>query len=172
MPFPAAELSYENKTKNRFSYQVTAACLLPKGLMDIGLNVPPNYKGFNVSLEEKYYYQKGAHFGPYVAVELHYLKALYTESSVFGPEKTWTDTTYHYSRYGDTISINRQTFTLNLKWGLQFSKNHFTVDMYVGVGIRYRDVRHYNQLILMMQWKHQDIPITIITPTERDNIGH
>lgn len=146
IPFPAVELSYEQLSANRFASQITASYILPSGAMDKGLSVKPNYQGFSFGLEERWYYQNRKAFGPYVAAELHYFKALYTEGGYFVKKNSQVDTFFVKNSYSDTVSVNRQTFTLNLKWGIQFSNGPVVVDLYMGIGLRYRDVRFYNQM--------------------------
>lgn len=146
IPFPAVELSYEQLSTNRFASQITASYLLPSGARDRGSSINANYKGFSLGFEERWYYQKRKAFGSYVAAELHYLKALYTEVGHFEMANAQIDSIYIRTSYADTVSANRQTFTLNLKWGIQFNNGPVVVDIYAGIGLRYRDVRFYNQI--------------------------
>lgn len=143
---PSIELSYERRTGKHYSTQVMASYLLPSGLSPVEYSIQPNNKGFRVALEEKYYTMASAPAGPYLGLELDYLKNKYRDRAYFGDRFPYSDSLKPYRNYADTFGIKRQTFSINLKLGCQFVRKHITLDAYVGLGIRYRDVTHFDRI--------------------------
>lgn len=146
---PSIELSYERRTGKHFSTQLIASYLIPVGLAQLAYDYDafkPNNKGFRIALEEKYYTLGSAPAGPYWALELDYLKNKYRDRAYFGDKFPYSDSLKPYRNYADSFGIKRQTFNINLKFGCQFVRKHITVDAYVGLGIRYRDVTHFDRI--------------------------
>jgi len=143
---PSIEMSYERKTGRSFSTQIMASYLLPISIMDIGSDFKPNIKGFRVSVEEKFYLKKSAPLGPYLSFEFNYLKNQYKDIWNFGIEDIYSDTTYNFTNYPDTFGIKKQTFSFNLKLGYQLIVRRLSFDFYAGLGIRYKDVSHFDRI--------------------------
>lgn len=143
---PSIEISYERKTGRIFSTQIMASYLFPMTIMDIGNEFKPNISGFRVSLEEKLYLKKSAPIGPYISFEFNYLKNQYQDVWMFGVENIYSDTTYNYTNYEDTYGINKQTYSFNLKLGYQLITKRLSFDFFGGLGIRYKDVVHFDRI--------------------------
>ena len=143
---PSIELSYERKTSRSFSTQIMASYMLPLSVLDIGSDFKPDIKGFRVAIEEKFYLNKSAPFGPYLSFELNYLNNQYKDIWNFGVENIYTDPTYNFTNYPDTFGIKKQTYSFNFKYGYQKIVNRFTFDLYAGIGLRYKDVKHFDRI--------------------------
>lgn len=143
---PSIELSYERRTGRSFSTQLMASYLLPISVMDIGNDFKPDIKGFRVSIEEKFYFKKSAPLGPYASFEFNYLNNQYKDIWNFGVKNIYSDTTYNFTNYPDTFGIKKQTFSFNLKLGYQLIVKRLTFDFYAGIGLRYKDVRHFDRI--------------------------
>ncbi|NOU46460.1 MAG: DUF3575 domain-containing protein [Bacteroidales bacterium] len=146
LDFPSIELSFERRTGSSFSTQVLASYLLPNGLMNNGNDFNPNIKGFRLSIEEKYYFKKSAPLGPYVSFEFNYLNNKYKDIWNFGIKNIYSDTTYNFTNYTDTFGIKKQTYSFNLKLGYQYIVKRLSFDFYAGIGLRYKDVRHFDRI--------------------------
>ena len=132
---PSVELTYERKTSNHFSTSVMASYLLPNSIMDQFNGVDKNAKGVRFALEEKFYFKKTAPAGWYLGLELDYLKRDYDGTVTILLDK---DPYFQIER----VRIKRQSYSLNLKSGYQFFAGHFAFEVYAGLGLRYRDVKH------------------------------
>lgn len=142
---PAIELAYERKTGRKFSTQIMASFLLPSSIMDTKQVPPENNQGFRLAIEEKYYFQKFAPSGFYFSIELDFLTTEYNEVWNFGVENIYSDTLFLYTNNSDTFSIKKQTYSLNLKLGYQLIIKRISIDFYAGIGLRYKDVTHYDR---------------------------
>lgn len=143
---PSIELSYERRTSCSFSTQLMASYLLPTSVMDIGVEFKPEIKGFRVAVEQKYYFKKSAMFGPYVSIEFNYLNNQYKDFGYFGVQDIYSDTAYNNTNYPDTFGIKKQTYSLNLKLGYQIIDKRLAIDFYGGIGLRYKDVKHFDRI--------------------------
>jgi hypothetical protein len=143
---PAAEISFEKSTSKNYSSQVMASWLLPKSSWKLRDDFNPCIQGFRVSIEEKYYFMNTAPSGPYLSLELSYLKNKYNDIQRFGIKDIYSDTSYKNTNYSDSISIKKQTLSLNFKFGGQYFINRLSFDLYFGLGIRYKDVRHTGRI--------------------------
>ncbi len=143
---PGVEISYERWTGELLSTQITASWLLPNGVWDTE-DIKPDRRGYRLALEERFYYQKSAPSGPYIALEINYLRNTYHSEWMFGVANPMYDPESMVRRnYLDTFGIKKQTISFNLKWGLQTLSNRFSVDFYIGLGLKYRDVRHFDRI--------------------------
>lgn len=142
---PAIELSYERRTGNSFSTQIMASYLLPKSVWGVSTDFNPDIKGGRVSLEEKFYFKKSAPLGPYFSLEFNYLKNRYRDIWDFGVKNIYSDTTYNFTNYRDEYGINKQTYSLNLKFGYQMIVKRLSLDFYGGLGLKYKDVVHFDR---------------------------
>lgn len=143
---PSIELSLERKTGKSFSTQIMASYLLPKGIINISTDFKPDIKGFSASIEEKFYFKKSAPIGPYLSFEFNYLKNQYQSIWNFGVKDIYSDTTFNFTNYPDTFGIKKQTYSFNLKLGYQIIDKRLSIDFYGGVGLRYKDVEHYDRI--------------------------
>jgi hypothetical protein len=143
---PGIELSLERRTGNYFATQLMASYLLPFTFEDFNTIYKPNIKGYRVAIEEKYYFRKTTPTGPYISLELNYLKNRYRTIESFGIKNIYSDSTYNNTNYSDTIRIYKQTFSINFKFGYQFIVNRLSFDFFAGPGLRYKDVRHLDRI--------------------------
>jgi hypothetical protein len=140
------EISYEKKFSNYFTTQFTATYLFPVNVWDVNHDFKPNIKGFQLAIEEKFYFKRSAPIGPYISLEFNYLKNQYHDIWHFETDDIYPDTSYNYTNYSDTFGIKKQTFSLNFKLGYQIVRQRFSIDLYAGLGIRYKDVVHFDRI--------------------------
>ena len=143
---PSIELSYERITGRSFSTQLMASCLLPINQIGVIKDFNPEIKGFRFSVEEKFYFKKSAPLGPYAGFEFNYLNNQYKDIWSFDVKNTNSGTAYNYASYSDTFGIKKQTFSFNLKFGYQIITKRLAIDFYAGLGLRYKDVRHFDRI--------------------------
>lgn len=143
---PGIEISYERKTGNYFATQMMVSYLLPISIWDIGDDFKPAVQGFSVALEEKFYFRKSAPKGPYIGLEFNYMKNQYKDICRFSVKNNYLDTTNNNTNYPDTIGIKKQTFSINLKFGYQLFIKRISLDFYIGLGLRYKDIRHFDRI--------------------------
>lgn len=141
---PSLELSYERRTGRSFSTQLTASCLLPISIMDLGASFKPSIRGFSAAVEEKYYLKKSAPLGAYVGLELNYLNVQQYEILNFTAKNNNQDTINR--NYSDTFRVKKQTYSFNIKFGYQVIVKRMAIDLYAGLGLRYKDVAHFDRL--------------------------
>ena len=140
------EIGLEKKINNSFSAQIMTSNLLPNSVWDLGYDFKPEIKGFQQALEGRYYMKKTAPLGPYISFEFNYLQNKYRNISRFGPANLNSDFWYDNTIYADTIGIRKKTYSFNFKHGYQFIKNRFSIDIYAGLGAKYKDVLHKDRL--------------------------
>ena len=141
---PALELSAEKGTGNRVATQLMASYLLPSRISDNGNDFKPNIKGYRIAVEEKYYLKKQAPVGSYVSFELNYMKNKYTDILTFGSSRYLFLSPYDSSNIKDTLGIKKQTFSINCKFGHQLIIKKLSIDLYAGLGMRYKDVKYFD----------------------------
>ena len=148
-PAPAIEFAYERGVSNHFSVQVVGNFLLPMKMSFLDNDIK-SLGGGKVGLEFRAY--KGKPFAPrmikgkatkhwYIAIEAYQEFAQYFRDKEFkildpGPDfSQWTEENLHYKRWATT---------LNCKLGVTVVKRKFNLDLYAGLGIRYRSVTILN----------------------------
>lgn len=142
---PAVELSYERWTGKRLSTELTASLMLPRPIMDTD-GTKYDTRGFYVALEQRWYYRNSAPVGPYVALELNHLHSRYRSGWIFGEPDPFAYPEEQIRRsYFDDFGIRKRTTSLNFKWGLQYVIGRMAFDLYFGLGLKYRDVRHFDR---------------------------
>lgn len=141
----ALEISYERKTGDNFSTQIMGSYLLPESFIDQANGFSPNIKGYRLAVEERFYMNKSAPLGPYFGLELNYMKNRYRDVWNMRVKDVSSDTSFNYSYYPDTFRIEKQTYSINLKIGYQLFLKRFSFDFYTGVGLRYKDVGHFDR---------------------------
>ncbi len=142
----SVELSYERKTGNRFATELMASSILPESILDMGDGFTMNSKGFATAIEEKFYFHGNRTVRQYLSISVQYLHNRYHDIDCFTDQATNYDSLLYYPCYSDTISIKKQTLSFDVKWGLQLTVKRITFDFYSGIGLRYKDVRHYNRM--------------------------
>lgn len=130
------EMSFERKTSDEFSTQLTAAYTLP-AIWNFNGFKPRKLSGFQLAVEERYYWGETAPVGFYLAGEFVYLNNSYYFTDAFIAENQ-----YYTVFYEDEFKVKKQTFSLNAKIGKQFFIKRFSVDFSVGAGLRYKNVKH------------------------------
>lgn len=138
----AVELTFERATGNRFSTGLTVGWLLPNNPGSGSVVPNPNSRGVSLALEEKYYLRASAPRGSYLAAGLSFLKNRYKAEEDFIDADAAEGLYPEDHSYRDEIIVNKQTLTFFVKWGYQFHINRFSLEVYGGLGIRYKDVYH------------------------------
>lgn len=131
---PAFELSYERRTAPSFSTQLMVSYLLPRTVWDFSKPTIINMNGFRTALEEKFYFRKSAPFGPYLGLEFDYLTSRYDDIRSFST----------ISSQPDQVSIKKENYSLNFKFGYQLITKQLSFDCFMGLGLRYKNVKHLN----------------------------
>lgn len=137
---PGFELAYERKTSSKFSTQFMGSVLFDYK------NSNATLAGFRTSIEEKYFYRESAPIGPYLSFEINYLQKKYYDTWNFGIADIYYNPDYANTNYSDTYGINKKTLSFNFKWGYQTIINRFVFDFYTGLGLKYRDVQHFDRI--------------------------
>lgn len=137
---PGIELSCERRTSNYFTTQVMASVLFPFNYWNFNNSLSQNINGYRTAFEEKFYFKKTAPIGPYVSLELNYLKksdisiSIQNSTGLFSFMSSTSSISIH------TTEFHKQTFSINFKIGYQYFINRFSFDCYTGLGLRYKDV--------------------------------
>src|SRR5690606_8797522 len=143
---PGIEINYERKFDD-FSTQLSVAYLTDV----FGITEFTDFKGFRIALEEKYFlnskskkiFQKREYFHPYFSASIAFTKTDYKFESSFGLMDSDTDfVTYEYL---DIFGVKKQTMSLNFKYGFQTIYKHWIVDISFGLGLKYKNVKHYDR---------------------------
>lgn len=139
------EFSFEKKYSKNLSTEFMASYLLKEGsLLFFNRSYPLNAKGYRLSIEERYYFVDNNKMGPYIAFEFNYMNTKYDRILIFGNDIN-IPAPYYYS-YQDSITIKKTTQSYNCKVGYQFNVKKFVIDMYGGLGVRNRKIRHMNRV--------------------------
>lgn len=136
---PGLELSYERKTSSKFSTQFMGSLLFD-------LENKSSIVGFRTSIEEKYFYRDSSPIGPYMSFEINYLQKKYYDTWNFGIADVNYNPDYKNTNYSDIYGINKKTLSLDLKWGYQKIIKRFVIDFYAGLGLKYRNVKHFDRI--------------------------
>jgi hypothetical protein len=134
------EISYEKKTSSKFSTQLSATYIIP-AIWDFEDFKPRKLSGFQLSIEERLYWKETAPVGYYFAAELNYLNSSYHFTDSFTARNK-----YYSIRYEDEFGVKKQTFSLNAKIGRQFFIDRLSIDLSVGVGLRYKNINHFDKI--------------------------
>src|SRR5690554_5981336 len=156
----AVELTFERAMGNHFATGLTAGWLLPHNLGSGPVEPYPKARGFTVAVEQKYYLRESAPRGSYFAAELDFLLNRYHVREYFIDASAAEGLYYEENTYQDDIVIHKQTLTLSVKWGCQFLIGRFGLEVFGGVGIRYKDVYHsgrQNPLDAMFRPPHPNV---------------
>jgi hypothetical protein len=128
---PGIEVNYERLHKRNFSTQLSVT--YPTTIF--GKNIE-NFRGYRVAIEEKYFRQKNHPAGAYLSAEIHHSNIRFNKiNELYDSAVTIID----------TFTVHRQTTALNFKLGRQFYHKQFVLDLSMGVGLKYRDVKHSNR---------------------------
>lgn len=152
------QLSYERQFSERFSTQLTGARIID--VFPYHFNDITNLKGYLIGIEEKYFLKRKKNYSNYVSVDLTYLSCSLNKAATFTYKPTNDSLSGDHS---DTILIKRKTSTLSFKYGFQYYYKRLIIDINIGLGIRYRDVTHFEKLYPDAVWWRG---IHASTPTE------
>lgn len=140
---PAVELSYERKTGKNFSTQLMASYLLRTSLI---YGFQPDLEGYKVAIEEKFYFNKSALQGRYLGLEFSFMHNKNKEIWQFGEADIYNNPTAVLTNYTDTFGINKQMYRLHLKLGYQYIYKRFAIDVFAGLGVRYKNTTHFDRI--------------------------
>ncbi len=128
-------MSYERSYENNLSTQFSA------GLATNIIGKPfKKLQGYNIGLEEKYFLSKKSKSWRYFSLALNHDDIKYQEKT------SGVDTITNLTII-DTFTIARKTTSLAVKYGIQFYKKHFVLDINLGAGLKYRTVKHYGRTL-------------------------
>lgn len=132
---PALEMGIERRHSHILSTNLMVASLLKEAFIESHKEIDLNPVGYRVAIEERMYFLQSAPTGPYLAFELDYLNKSIVKEASFENKNA-------YTLYRSTYRIDRQNYNAHLKLGYQRIVNHFSVEFFAGLGIRYRSVIH------------------------------
>lgn len=140
------EISYERRTGN-FSTQIATAYLTD--IFRVGDF--RQLKGFRIGLEEKYFlnsstrkiFQQTKYNQPYFSIDVAYTKVDYKFTAIFGTEVSPDEPLLN--EYKDDFGVKKQKIVLNFKYGLQKRYNNFVFDFSFGIGLKCKNVKHYDR---------------------------
>jgi hypothetical protein len=141
---PSIELSYGRRTGKHYYSEISLGYILPESYSYSDPIIKPEMKGFTLGLEEKYFYNISGPVSNYVGFECAYLNNQFKDVWTFEKAKKYLDS--NYISYQDTIGIKKQTIRFNFKVGRQYVYESLVIDIYAGLGLRFKDVRHYDKL--------------------------
>lgn len=136
------ELGFEFRNMSLLSTEIRVTQLFSNRLRNVKSSWNPEIQGNIFHLEERVYIKNSAPYGPYFALGISYMWSKYNESWRF-QQKMDDNTTIFYD---DTISIRKNYTDITLKFGYQGISNRFVIGFDVGIGVRYKDVRHTDKL--------------------------
>ena len=132
---PGVEISYERLYGSKLSTQFSA------GIATNVIGKPfEELQGYNIALEEKYFISRKSKSWKYISLVLNHSDIKYQERT------SGVDTVTNLTIV-DTFTIARKTTSLAFKYGIQFYKKHFVLDINLGAGLKYRTVKHYDRTL-------------------------
>lgn len=119
-----------------------------------------NYRGYRLMVEGRKYLHSAAHLRTYAALGLSYFHARYDYVYMMLPENRDPNTNLHDVVYDDSVGIHNSNFSMNGKLGLQCRTGHVLLDVYFGLGLRYKVVTHHGRLHPedVIYQRHPNIP--------------
>lgn len=137
---PSLQIGLERQISFKNSFQFEFGYISPHKLK-FSREIPPNYKGFKLRGEYRYKpFNKRQNI--YIAGELYFTKNNYQAREGFVKS---TDTIHYRPSYYEDIKINKKLLGLNLKIGYQKQVNHLIFEAYIGVGLKYKNIKHFNR---------------------------
>jgi hypothetical protein len=131
------KLSYERcYLRNRLSTEIGGTILTPNS-SDFKQN------GFRVHFSERFFYKR-KRIHQYVGIGYEYQSSTFSDVGYF-TDSTLIDFPYSYSGIKDEYSARKVLHMINLLWGFQIIKKHFIFEFGGGIGIKYRNVEHFNR---------------------------
>jgi hypothetical protein len=139
---PGIELSYER------GYGKLSTTLSTSFLTDLFETTRyTNYKGYRFALEEKYFFKTSVNkkVRMYFSLNFAYYQSAMNSEELFvtSEDKDFGD---YEDSYIDAIRIKRQAIIVDSRFGVQFLFNHFTIDLGIGLGAVFYDIKHYDRL--------------------------
>ena len=145
--YTGLELGFELKNNNWLSTEIRGTQLTSKRLKDINNQWNPRITGNILHIEERFYVQGKAINGPYFAFGIAQLWSKYQEEYWYNYSIETTNNNPPALHYLDTISIHKRYTDVFMKFGYQGTANRFVIGFDVGIGGRYKDVRHSDLMI-------------------------
>jgi len=138
---PAFEITGEKKLSASLTGNVMFGYLLPGNkAIGSGNEVAPKTKGITAGLVAKWFPYHSAPQGFYTALGFDYLRNSYHAAAGFNhttPDSANTQVPYNYT---DTFMIHKKTYTVNMIIGYQRIFKRFSLDVYGGLGVRFKNV--------------------------------
>ncbi len=138
------QISYERQYLNKYSTQLTSAYIFDP-FAKSELATWSKMSGYSIGIEQKYFIDKDAHSKSYISADFTFLTSNFENINMF-QIKSPKDSIEIAHEHFDTIMVDRKTYTLAFRYGIQLYIKHFVVDFNIGFGLRYRDVTHLNKL--------------------------
>lgn len=138
------EFSYERVTSDYLSTQIMLSWLLPERIMIENIDYKRNIRGYRIAIEERIYFTGTGPKGHYIAFELDHFYKKFNEQGDFYREIE-EDGYYYDDLYTTLYGVEKRIFNISAKYGYQFLTEHFSFDLYGGLGVRFREVRHFNK---------------------------
>ena len=154
---PAVDFTAERKINSSFSGGLEFGYLLPGSKENgIGNNVNPEAKGISAGMEAKWFPHHSAPQGLYYGLGFNYLVSSYKAAQDFWHVTTDSISGIPLSRgYTDTFNIHKQTYTINMMIGYQRIYKRFSLDIYGGLGLRFKNVIYTDRKFPGDNWKFE-----------------
>lgn len=162
------EVGFEIKNNSWFSTEIRGTQLFSKRLIDNNSSWNPNVKGNILHIEERFNVRNKALNGPYFAVAISQLWTNYKEEYWYNYRVKLENDVILKEHYQDTISIHKRYTDVTLKFGYQGIVNNLVLGFDVGIGARYKDVRHKD---LIHETAYIDAPSGINFNYTNDQVG-
>ncbi len=142
---PGLEISYERRHGQRLSTQIALGYMTDNHIR--GFTPYDSYEGVRIGLEEKFYLTPESRAKSYFSLDLAYLNVRIRDTESFTHPHMYTidDSSYYYYdyyTYTDQFTVHKQTFAVNVKYGVQVPVWKFVMDFSVGVGFKIKKIRH------------------------------
>jgi hypothetical protein len=142
---PTIETNIERKINDKFTAQLMLGAVYNLDMYSDFNDKINKISGHRKGLEIKYFLKKTAPIGPYISLGYQNLRS--ELNTIMRFEKSEIDSNLIYqSSYPDSIKVTRKINALNLKFGYQIVRQKFVYDLFIGTGIRHRNVLHSDRL--------------------------
>jgi hypothetical protein len=142
---PGFELGLEVVYSPKFSTHVSGTAMTNL----VGAGIYEEYSGYRLALEQKWYFFRREYFRLFTALEFAYMNSTFQHTDEF---RIPLDDlyTYHYEypyeHFTETYAIHKEIFNISPRYGIQAIFGRLVLEGGVGIGIKYREVRHVDRI--------------------------
>jgi hypothetical protein len=153
---PGIEISYERFHKLYLSSEVSV------GYATNVIGKPHNHlKGYSIGFEEKYFVKMHPNSRKYFSLDFNCNNINYEETT------SGRDTINNVTII-DPFTVVRKSLSLSFRYGLQFYRKQFVLDLNIGAGMKYRNVKHHDRIF---EYKRSPEPFDFIRNANLETNG-